>query len=462
LNGNTDHFGIKEILDLFQFDKIIDYKNVGKTGHESTFGIRDKDLFSLAKNEIIGLKSSNKRFALFISTTDTHFPGGIYDERMESVIPRKNSNLEFMVASLDYLIGDFISFLQKNMIMENTTIYLFPDHLKMGDPSIFKDLGERGLYLITNSGMIKESNETIYQIDLPKIILNGSNIKHNLKFLTDYIPKEKGAYINNNILTITEINTNGILNPSIEAFNPDNVSKNFVNYKNDTSRYIAHAGGKIEGKVYTNSLEALNLSYQKGFRLFELDIIQTIDGEFVAAHDWKHWSKITNYSGSIPVSREQFLKIKLFGKYTPLDMDAINSWFYEHKDAILVTDKVNDPIKFSGCFIDKNRLMMELFDEQSVNDGIKAGILSAMPSQSLISNLSRSDVKELAQKGIKNIAISRSFISNNKDLLLEFKKYNIKVFAYHVNVEPGIDEAYVTKYEMDYIYGIYADVWGFK
>ncbi len=41
------------------------------------------------------------------------------------------------------------------------------------------------------------------------------------------------------------------------------------------------------------------------------------------------------------------------------------------------------------------------------------------------------------------------------------KKNNIKVYAYNINFQEGIDEDYVSRYEMDYIYGIYADKWEF-
>ncbi len=460
LNGNTDHSGVKEMLNAFKIDKIIDTRNTKKTGYESGYGIRDKDLFGLAKKELGKLKSSNKPFALFISTTDTHFPNGIYDKRMEAVISKKDSDLEFMVAALDYLVGDFIQFLQNNDFLENTVIYLFPDHLKMGDSSMFNNSGKRGLYLLTNSKMTQVSGNTISQIDLPKIILEGANINHNLKFLTNYIKGNKEEYIKKNIIPITEINTNGILNPRIEPINY--VSKNYSSYKKDTSRYIAHAGGKVDGHIYTNSLEALDLNYKKGFRLFELDIIKTSEGEYVAAHDWEHWAKITGYTGEIPVSLNRFLRQKLYGKFTPIDMKAINKWFGEHKDAILVTDKINNPVDFSEKFIDKNRLMMELFDEKSVDAGLKAGILSSMPSQRVVDKISKNDVKKMAQMGIKNIAISRNFIANNKEILQEFKKYNIKSFAYHINSKPNIDEYYVVNYEMDYIWGIYADEWNFE
>lgn len=57
--------------------------------------------------------------------------------------------------------------------------------------------------------------------------------------------------------------------------------------------FIAHAGGKIDAFIYTNSKNALN--YKKGFRLFELDIIKTNDDRFVVALDWNNWLSQTEY-----------------------------------------------------------------------------------------------------------------------------------------------------------------------
>lgn len=465
LNGNTEHSGIQEMLSTFDFDKIVDVKNVEKTGFESKYGIRDKDLFQLAKNEIDKQQNSNEPFALFISTTDTHFPDGFYDERMESVISKKDSNLEFMVAALDYMIGDFISYLKEKNLLENTAVYIFPDHLKMGDPSMFSDTGDRGLYLISNSFSEKrpvDTLHTMYQIDLPKVILEGAGIQHNLKFLTDYIKDDKEKYIKDNMLSIMEINTNGIHRFDSKPFSKESVSKDYLTYKKDTLRFIAHAGGRIDGKKYTNSKEALDLSYQKGFRLFELDIVKTKDGKYVAAHDWKHWSKATNFKGALPPSYSEFMRFKIFEKYTPLDMDSINDWFAIHKDAILITDKINDPKGFVSKFKFKDRLMMELFDMKALEAGLEAEILSAMPSQSIVNKIIKPEVASLAEMGVTHIAISREFIESNKELLLEFKRYGIKPYAFKVNFIKGIDEEYVTKYEMDYIYGIYADDWNFE
>ena len=184
-----------------------------------------------------------------------------------------------MVAAVDYLIGDFIFFVEKQNILPNTSIFIFPDHLKMGDPSMFNGTGNRELFVLTNTkiDINKDSDKPIYQIDLPKLILRGAEVKHNMKFFTDYIPGNKDEFLERNIQAITEINTNGLLRLNSEPVVLSKISKYYSEYIQDTMRFIAHAGGSIDGHRYTNSLEALNENYQKGFRLFELYIIKTKD-----------------------------------------------------------------------------------------------------------------------------------------------------------------------------------------
>ncbi|MCF4102112.1 sulfatase-like hydrolase/transferase [Gillisia sp. M10.2A] len=465
MNGNADYAGLKEMLFTLQFDEIIDKGNVEKNGFESQYGLRDKDLVEQAKSKVKELAKINKPFALFISTTDTHFPNGIYDARMEKFISKKNSDIEFTVASIDYLMGDFIEFLKSEDLLTNTVVYIYPDHLKMGDPNMFKDSGERSLFIISNSNneLINQNKSTpIYQIDLPKIILQGAGVDNNLKFLTDFIKGDKNKFIEENIGLITTINTNGISRINSNPINISSVSKNYCDYKVDTLRYIAHAGGEIKGYTYTNSKEALDHSYAKGFRLFELDINKSSDGSFVAVHDWKHWADITNNVTDVAISKNDFLSHKIYGEFTPLDMERINKWFAIHKDAILVTDKINDPVKFANEFTDPSRLMMELFDMKAVKEGIGQNIRSSMPSQNVIQKMRESDIESLRKIGVKNVAISRRFIADNRSLLKLLKENDIKPYVYHINFDDGIDEDYVVKYEMDYIYGIYADDWIFS
>jgi len=227
----------------------------------------------------------------------------------------------------------------------------------------------------------------------------------------------------------------------------------------DKDRFIAHAGGKIDTHIYTDSLEALNANYKKGFRLFELDILKTKDNFFVASHDWKRWKKIAEYDKSIPPSLDEFKRYKIYNKYTPLTMDDINNWFGEHKDAILVTDKINDPLGFSAKFIDKKRLVMELFDWYAVYQAKRENI-TAMPTGNLVIGLKRNIFRKLKDMNITHIAISRRF--ENKKLLKKLRENNIKVYAFHVNYDEGKDEKFTFCNEFKYFYGMYADEWQFK
>ncbi len=227
--------------------------------------------------------------------------------------------------------------------------------------------------------------------------------------------------------------------------------------RHDVSRFIAHAGGMIDGNIYTNSLEALDRSYGSGFRLFELDILRTSDNRFVAAHTWDDWKKMTGYRGPVPPPHTTFMEHKILGKYSPLDMELINEWFSAHPDAILVTDKINEPAEFAAGFTDKNRLMMELFTMDAVKEGLTAGIRSAMPNWKVVQEMDGDIVLALKRSGITDIAVSRRAIGDNLPDLLRLKHNGIRAFVYHVNSDKGKDEKYVMENEMDVIYGLYAD-----
>src|SRR5699024_8992758 len=47
---------------------------------------------------------------------------------------------------------------------------------------------------------------------------------------------------------------------------------------------IAHAAGSIEEKIYTNSQEAFEINYRKGYKLFEIDITLSADNKVIARH----------------------------------------------------------------------------------------------------------------------------------------------------------------------------------
>lgn len=713
--GKKEYSGIDDLLKTHGFT-VKSEKDFQEKYKEVPWGIQDMDLFKEFKKELRLKNGQAKPFALFLSTISTHFPNGVPDTRIDSLLPPQPTRLEQMVAATDYFVGDLIDFLKKEDLLSNTVFYIYPDHLLMGTQSrVLEDFDERALYVLTNADPEETQyplDKEINQIDLAKLILNGAGIQHNAKFLTDFIKGEdKNAFLRKNNKNLLRLNdaalktlnckegiylsldeeaksfvikndedlivltsplpdlgsfqrvlfdknlrpfnnfqldgdkqtspsgafvyldvfvTNGFLYGSLKGeasfgitkkdkneviFSPEdlqllmnirlNVDKhNFIEVKSNSwqakkasgfiikgtketlsrgltiisfyngsdyeyktfdtygsveaaeafintlktlnhdstkyivlahdsaakslqpyseilkeqgltglselldrqaylmhnlngstielvddeslklqlpfpqdisnvkryfkeskitfepkvDRYIAHAGGEINGIKYTNSIEALNYSYQKGFRLFELDIVVTSDGEFVATHDWEYWKKEVNYQGTVPVTLAEFRKHKIRGTYGTLDMDHINKWFAAHADAILVTDKVNTPLKFAEGFVDKKRLWMELFSLDAVAEAV-ANSISPIPSENVISQINGDTIAYLKQNGIKQIALSRRNIVTHTDLLKRCRENNIRVYVYHLNFDPGKNEKYVLENEIGLVFGMYADQW---
>ena len=231
-------------------------------------------------------------------------------------------------------------------------------------------------------------------------------------------------------------------------------------FEPNNNRYIAHAGGEVNGIKSTNSKDALDQNYKKGFRFFELDIIETSDKKMVAAHDWKMWARFTDYTGVLPPSHAEFMKHKIYGDYTTLDLKGINEWFAAHPDATLVTDKVNDPIAFANQFVDKDRLVMELFSQMAIEEASSHGI-QAMISQTPLLKIVGDKINYLTVNNVKYVALSRRIIANETKLMLQLKEHGIKVYVYNVNFDPGKDEKYVQENEIGLVYGMYADKWVF-
>jgi len=220
--GYIEFAGVKDILNTYGFKTISEMNSIGKYEHKR-YGMDDIDLFSEAKLQLDEVSKNKKPFALFMSTINSHFPNGVYDKRMEKYVSKKENSLEFTVASVDYLINDFIQYLKKKNLLQNTVVYIFPDHLLMGrggDVHHKLSLSKRQLYVITNASskdLHKDINDDIYQVDLPRMILDGANIKTNAKFLVDIVhPDNMLKFLNEKRVEIASLNSASV---SRENFN---------------------------------------------------------------------------------------------------------------------------------------------------------------------------------------------------------------------------------------------------
>jgi lipoteichoic acid synthase len=236
-------------------------------------------------------------------------------------------------------------------------------------------------------------------------------------------------------------------------------AQNYSEYRQDITRFFAHAGGEIDGNKYTNSKEALDLNYQKGFRYFELDIIATSDSQLVACHDWETWRKQAKFSGSVPVSKKVFLENEILAKYTPLSLIEINAWFQKHEDAILVTDKINNPSLMVNQFVDKNRLMMELFSLEAILEAQELGLERILASEKVLKAFGDQRLHKLLENNIKYVTFSISYMEENRAFIRMLIRNDIKAIVYNLTAEKN--EKYLIQNKMDDIFGFYADTWNF-
>ena len=146
--------------------------------------------------------------------------------------------------------------------------------------------------------------------------------------------------------------------------------------ESDRVDYIAHAGGAIDGYVYTNSLEAVERSIALGARYIELDLMKTSDGELVAAHDWGTYARQTGLpvSDLKPPSYETFAGSRIYGRYTPMTHALIDSVFKANKHLTLVTDKICDVGLIDRYFHDfRDRIMVECFSPSQLDECQRLG-----------------------------------------------------------------------------------------
>ena len=208
LSNNAEFAGTKELLTALGVEHILDGTFGGKYEESPMSGAYDMDLFAEAKK--IALQNKQNPFLLFLATTQTHRPNGVVDQRMLNYITPGKDNLETAAKSTDYLIEDFILFLEQEKLIENTVIYIFPDHAFWGEKPLLDRTGNRyALWMMTNADNLQMNTKRFGQIDLPKIILQGADIRHNAVFLTDLIDstQDKNQFIEKHIKEITALNS---------------------------------------------------------------------------------------------------------------------------------------------------------------------------------------------------------------------------------------------------------------
>lgn len=100
---------------------------------------------------------------------------------------------------------------------------------------------------------------------------------------------------------------------------------------------VAHAGGRINERSYSNSKDAILHNYNNGQRTFEVDFQVTSDNVLVGKHDWEHVVQEGVVSGYVPTC-EEFLSRPIYGEFSPTTFEDICYLLKEYPDMWIVTD----------------------------------------------------------------------------------------------------------------------------
>lgn len=208
--------------------------------------------------------------------------------------------------------------------------------------------------------------------------------------------------------------------------------------KNVKRELIAHAGGAVEGYVYTNSLEALQHAVDNGYKYIEVDLIMSADSVLVAAHSWEDFNRMTGNAnrGDSAMALQQFVAQRIHGRYTPMTAAMVNDFFMNDSSLFLVTDKMSDPALLAAYFPDmKHRMVVEAFSyehyQRLVDEGYYRVLYSCM-AEDFSSAITRNLLFDrlFPGKRIEWIALHTSGFSYPVFKLLDgVRRFNIALFT---------------------------------
>jgi glycerophosphoryl diester phosphodiesterase len=140
--------------------------------------------------------------------------------------------------------------------------------------------------------------------------------------------------------------------------------------------FIAHGGGGIDGKTYSNSLEAMELSYDNGLRVFDMDLLFTSDSVLVCCHSWeeslelgdvpmKESHSFVDRNGHVqhhldhaqPLDYNTFKSRKVYRCFTPTSCEDMISFMETHPDVYIATDMKDDVEKSYSFMVNKAKEM---------------------------------------------------------------------------------------------------------
>lgn len=237
-------------------------------------------------------------------------------------------------------------------------------------------------------------------------------------------------------------------------------------YNWTSNRLIAHAMGGIDNKDYTNSREAMEYNYKRGFRVFEVDLALSSDNKLIAWHSFskeslKKLGVSTKYSTKEP-TLEEFKKIKIHKKYSTLTFKDIVDYMEDHRDMYLIIDSKyskdkNIKIIYEKILQEASYDVLSRIIPQAYNEVTYKRIMDVHKFDSIIltcytmNKINEDKLTNLcATNGVNVITINQSLFTPS--LAKKCKEKGIKLYMNTYN-----SQNLVNKYKKLGAYGFYTD-----
>ncbi|MDD5803228.1 phosphatidylinositol-specific phospholipase C/glycerophosphodiester phosphodiesterase family protein [Blautia sp. HCP3S3_H10_1] len=262
-----------------------------------------------------------------------------------------------------------------------------------------------------------------------------------------------------------------LLTGSAQRESNADIPVNIPEFNWENYNIITHALGGMDGLTYLNSRESFINYYDKGCRLFEVDLTQTSDGVWVCRHNWKE--PLGQWEGEERkvLSSEEFLNTPIYGKYTPLTFEDLLKLLDEHPDAFVMLDSKQYSVRNYQRTLDDYAQYREI----AINAGIEHTLGQIIPEiynsamypgtallykfpayiYSLWQEYSADELREIADfcqnSKIKAVTIYKDYWS--EDVQKIFDERDILVYIYTIN-----DKEVAKGYLADGIKGVCSDV----
>lgn len=221
----------------------------------------------------------------------------------------------------------------------------------------------------------------------------------------------------------------------------------------DTYQYAMHGNGAYKGLRQTNTEDALVYWYQKGVRIFEIDMAKTSDNEYVAvAHylNQKDLRRLEIFDLPEKCTSKWFMGHKLFSISTnglkPLSTELIIELLMKYKDLIVMLDLfgfftsdetaafVENLTHYIGDNVEIwDRLLMESYNKEMAvgiqNMTDKANIIACVRFEENEDEKTTVTPQELLAKNIQFISYPWSCTLKHPGELENFSKTGITVFS---------------------------------